>query len=78
MTPGQIAYEEDVRRKPLYHDGTPRKTWAQLPEWAAWGWERCPTPREYPSDVAKLDGRLAVVALGESFESQSTKSNGAD
>jgi hypothetical protein len=30
MTPAQIAYEADVAKRPTYHDGTPRKTWAQL------------------------------------------------
>ena len=39
-TPGQAAYEEDVRRKPLYHDGTPRKRWDELDEIIQWSWGR--------------------------------------
>lgn len=46
-TPGQIAYEEDVRRCPLYHDGTPRRSWSSLCEVARWSWERNPTPRAH-------------------------------
>lgn len=42
------AYEEDVRRRPTYHDGTPRRTWDELPETARWSWKRNPTPRSYP------------------------------
>jgi len=39
-TPGQLDYEQDVQRKPLYHDGTPRKAWEQLREIVKWTWER--------------------------------------
>lgn len=44
-TPGQIAYELDVKAMPNYHDGEPRKTWDQLCDVAKWTWERNPTPR---------------------------------
>ena len=27
---GKRAYEEDVKRRPNYHDGTPRKQWDEL------------------------------------------------
>lgn len=37
---GREAYEEDVRRKPLYEDGTPRKRWDDLPEIVRWSWKR--------------------------------------
>ena len=52
MSPGQIAYEEDVRRKPHYHpreDGTvvPRLPWAQLGAMEKWSWEKNPTPRSW-------------------------------
>jgi hypothetical protein len=52
MTPGQTAYEEDVRRKPNYHprvDGTvvPRKTWDELDMVVQRSWELNPTPREW-------------------------------
>lgn len=51
-TPGQIAYEEDVRRKPHYHprvDGTvrPRRTWDELDALTKRSWELNPTPREW-------------------------------
>ncbi len=52
-TPGQLAYEEDVRRKPLHHDGTHRPRWDQLDEVCKWSWDRKPIPREWPSQ-AKL------------------------
>lgn len=39
-TNGQIAYEADVKRKPVYHDGTPRKLWTELSTIARWSWER--------------------------------------
>lgn len=52
MTPGQQAYEEDVRRQPNYHprvDGTvlPRVPWSELSAIAKWSWEKNPTPREW-------------------------------
>ncbi len=37
---GQVAYEADVARRPVYADGTPRKTWAQLGELERWTWTR--------------------------------------
>lgn len=47
-TPGQIAYEADCAREPLYHDKTTRKTWEQLPDFAKESWEKNPTPRGKP------------------------------
>jgi hypothetical protein len=44
-TPGQLAYEADVAAQPLYHDGAPRPTWADLGKVERWSWERNPTPR---------------------------------
>lgn len=44
---GQIAYEEDVRRAPRYHDGTLRKPWKQLCNVAQWSWICNPIPRTY-------------------------------
>ena len=44
MTPGQRAYESDVAERPVYHDGTPRRTWEQLHPVARWSWERSPHP----------------------------------
>lgn len=44
-TPGQVAYEAELAVKPSYHDGTLRRTWAQLSAIARWSWERNPTPR---------------------------------
>jgi hypothetical protein len=45
VTPGQLAYEADVRARPLYHDGTPRRTWHELGTVERWSWERNPTGR---------------------------------
>ena len=42
---GQVAYERDVAREPLYHDGTPRSTWSELEDVARESWERNPTVR---------------------------------
>ena len=53
MTPGQKAYEEDVRRCPTYHDGKPRKTWARLCPLARDSWEKNPTPRTFKKPEAK-------------------------
>ncbi len=44
---GREAYEEDVRRKPLYEDGTPRKRWDQLTDLIQRTWEQSPEPREH-------------------------------
>lgn len=37
---GQIDYEMDLKRKPIYHDGTPRKKWEELSDISRWSWER--------------------------------------
>jgi hypothetical protein len=47
VTPGEAAYNEDVRRRPTYDKGAPRPTWAQLDAWVKQSWERDPTPREW-------------------------------
>lgn len=36
----RLAYEADVRRRPTYHDGTPRKTWEQLGELERSTWSK--------------------------------------
>ena len=54
-TPGQLAYEDDVRRQQTYDNGRDRPTWNQLdsiysPSAAAAirnSWECNPTPREF-------------------------------
>jgi len=44
------AYNEDLKRCPLYHDGTPRKAFAALDNIARLSWERDPRPRRiYPT-----------------------------
>jgi hypothetical protein len=43
-TRGQIAYEADVRERPNYHDGTPRRKWHELSEVAQWSWNKSPCP----------------------------------
>lgn len=50
-SPGQLAYEEDVRRRPAYHDGAPRHAWAQLDAIARWSWDRNPTQRFPPLEA---------------------------
>jgi hypothetical protein len=47
-SPGQLAYEADCAAQPNYHDGQPRKTWAELRGAAKCSWERDPTPRFWP------------------------------
>lgn len=49
---GREAYEEDVRRKPLYDDGTPRPDWDALYELAQWSWNKSPWPREWKGGAA--------------------------
>lgn len=44
-TAGQTAYEADCAARPLYCDGTARRTWADLDDIARLSWERNPTPR---------------------------------
>ena len=46
-TPGQIAYEQDVEQRPLYHDGRPRRPWEELCAAAKSSWERNPSPRDW-------------------------------
>lgn len=50
---GRAAYEEELRRLPLYHDGAARPSWDALPEYARWSWSRNPTQRE-PHSFAML------------------------
>lgn len=59
-TPGQIAYEEDVRRRPNYPDGGPRPPWSRLDELTQWSWERNPTPRFEPWPV-EIAARICPV-----------------
>lgn len=42
-TQGQVDYEADVARRPKYHDGMPRKAWADLGDLAKASWERGPS-----------------------------------
>lgn len=37
---GKAAYEADVARRPLYHDGKPRKTWDQLGQVEQSSWDQ--------------------------------------
>lgn len=45
-TPGQIAYEQELKIWPNYDHGQPRAPWSRLPDIAKWSWERNPTPRK--------------------------------
>ena len=42
---GKAAYELDVKRNPIYPDGTNRKTWEQLGEIEKISWETTQTGR---------------------------------
>lgn len=44
-TPGQIAYEADLLRTPLYPDGGKRRLWEDLIDMARQSWERNPTTK---------------------------------
>lgn len=53
MSAARTAYEANVKKWPLYHDKTPRKTWEQLDDLARSSWERI--AREDPlSESRKL------------------------
>ena len=39
---GRCDYERSVANHPTNHDGTPRKSWEQLPPFAQWSWARGP------------------------------------
>ncbi len=47
-TPGQAAYEAEVKAWPFHHTGEPRRAWAALPDYVRATWERNPTPRDRP------------------------------
>jgi len=49
-TLGQIAYEEDCKRRPYYDVGIKRKAWDELGPIEKWSWEKNPTPREWNKD----------------------------
>ncbi len=57
---GQQAYEEDVRRHPNHHDGTPRPDWDKLLDIAKWSWNRNPTPRDWKTPAEA--GHIPPVA----------------
>lgn len=53
-SPGQLAYEADVARRPTYDDGSPRKRWEQLDANMQWSWQRPDGgDRENPAQLAK-------------------------
>ncbi len=47
-----MAYEADMKARPNYHDGTPRKTWDQLCEVAQWSWNRPEARQERVGNLA--------------------------
>ena len=47
ISPGQQAYEKDLRVIPLYPDGQKRKKWSELPDGIKSSWENNPNPRDY-------------------------------
>lgn len=46
-TRGELAYEEDCRRRPTYDDGTQRRPWSALDSVCRYSWERDPRPRDW-------------------------------
>jgi hypothetical protein len=46
-TPGQLAYEEDVRRCQNYPSGKPRAAWDAIGSVEQQTWEQNPTARDY-------------------------------
>ena len=63
MTPGEIAYREDVRRQPVYpFNGRPRATWDELGDDIRANWEKYPTPRAWgKADAAVVDVLTAAL-----------------
>lgn len=63
MTPGEIAYREDVRRQPVYpFNGRPRATWDELGDDIRANWEKNPTPRAWgKADRAVFDALADVL-----------------
>lgn len=53
-SPGQLAYEADVRAAPKYPDGAPRRSWAALPPIVRDTWERNSTPRDYSLTLQRM------------------------
>lgn len=51
---GQVAYEEDCRRCPVYGDGKPRRTWDQLRDFEQESWHHNPTARDYKTTKAEV------------------------
>jgi len=45
-TPGQHAYEAELVTFPTYENGTARKAWEDLPDYAKQSWEKKPAPRK--------------------------------
>lgn len=46
---GRSAYEADVAAHPTYHDGTPRRTWAELSDSARWSWNQIARQTPFPA-----------------------------
>jgi hypothetical protein len=76
-TPGQLAYERDLAKVPLYPAdcgvgfmGTPRPTWDQLSKIARWSWERNPTDRPWVR-ASGVAGSGVVESTGAQIEPKS-------
>ena len=64
-TKGQTAYELDCGIAPYYHDGTLRRAWAQLPDYAKDSWEQNPTPRASAPTASRFltrEQRAEIIA----------------
>ena len=61
-TPGELAYNEDVRRQPTYHTGERRPAWTALETYAKQSWERDPTPRDWTAPFVDVAHETAYGA----------------
>lgn len=57
---GFMAYLQDTRACPTYHDGTPRKDWHDLSQAERETWIKNPTPRTYRTELTPA-GEQAVI-----------------
>jgi hypothetical protein len=68
---GRRDYEADVQKRPLYHDGTPRRPWDQLSAIARWSWAavvRCAAGHRQRPSWTPSEGCRACVAAQEEIE----------
>ena len=71
ISDGERVYNEDLKAKPTYDDGTPRKPWNELSNAVKQGWEKNPTPKhvkespksiQIPDDVQRKVGEVDMLS----------------